>query len=180
MEAGRSRPASRLFNMKINEFENKLNTNDKPLIVDLWAPWCVPCRTTKPILEALADEYAGRVEFLAVNADESREIVQNYRVLGIPTVLSFHRGQLIGRVTGAQSKANYRQLFDGVLQGEVPQLPIAGIDRVLRLGAGSLLTAVALLTGVWPLALVGAFIGFLGIYDRCPLWQAIRARLQGA
>ena len=163
--------------MKINELETKLKKSDKPLIVDLWAPWCVPCRTTKPILEALAQEYTGQVEFLAINADNSREIVQNYRVLGIPTVLAFHHGQLIGRVTGAQSKANYRQLFESVHQGDSPQLPLAGIDRILRLGAGVLLSAVAVLTGAWPLALLGAFIGFLGVYDRCPLWQSLRARL---
>ncbi|MFP3853037.1 MAG: thioredoxin family protein [Anaerolineales bacterium] len=164
--------------MNIYEFEKKLTQTNQAVIVDLWAPWCVPCRTTKPVLEALAEEFAGRVAFLAANADDSRGLVEHYRVLGIPTVLTFQDGQLIGRVTGAQNEANYRRLFESTLQGEFPQLPLASIDRVLRLGAGFFLTSVALLTGVWSLAALGAFLGFLGVHDRCPVWQAIRARIQ--
>lgn len=163
--------------MKLTDFLNRLETSNVPVIVDLWAPWCVPCRTTKPILEALAAEYEGRVEFQAVNADESGELVQHFRVLGVPTVLSFQKGQLVGRITGAQDEANYRRIFEAALQGEVPQLQLARFDRILRLGAGVLLIGAALLTDAWPLALLGGFLGFLGLYDRCPLWKAFRGKL---
>jgi thioredoxin 1 len=163
--------------MKLTEFLKRLETSNAPVIVDLWAPWCVPCRTTKPILEALATEYAGQVEFLAINADDSGEVVEHYRVLGIPTVLSFQEGQLVRRITGAQNEANYRRIFEAALQGEVPQLQLARFDRILRLGAGVLLIGAALLTDTWTLALLGGFLGFLGLYDRCPLWKAIRGKL---
>lgn len=164
--------------MKLTEFQNRLETSNIPVIVDLWAPWCAPCRTTKPLLEALAEEYTGQVDFMAVNADESREILGYYRVLVIPTVLSFQEGQLVGRVTGAQNEENYRKLFEAALQGEFPQLPLARFDRTLRLGAGALMIGVALFTGAWPLALLGGFLGFLGVYDRCPVWLALRSRLR--
>jgi thioredoxin 1 len=163
--------------MKLNDFQNWLDTVKLPVIVDLWVPWCVPCQTTKPILESLAEEYAGQVDFITVNADEAGEVVDRYRVLGIPTVLSFREGQLIGRVTGAQNEANYRRFFEAAQQGEDPQLPLTRFDRILRLGAGAMFIGAALLTKAWPLALLGVVLGFLGVHDRCPLWQTITARL---
>jgi thioredoxin 1 len=159
--------------MNLSDFQQTLNRSDNPVIVDLWAPWCAPCRTTKPILEKLADEYAGRVEFLAVNADESPEVARHYGVFAIPTVLSFQSGQLINRVTGAQDEANYRRLFDAAQHGQAVHLPPSTFDRFLRLGAGAALIGVAFLISNPVLALVGAGIAFFGIYDRCPMLRTL-------
>jgi thioredoxin 1 len=164
--------------MKLSDFQHKVKNSDLPLVVDIWAPWCVPCRTIKPILEALAEEYEERVAFMAVNADDSREILAQYRVIGIPTVLTFQESRLVGRVTGAQNKANYRRLFEATLAGTVPQLPLAPFDRILRLSVGVLLVGAGLITYTWWLALLGGFLAFLGVYDRCPVWQAFKARLR--
>jgi thioredoxin 1 len=164
--------------MNLSDFQHKVENSEIPCVVDFWAPWCVPCRTTKPILEALAEEFEERVEFIAINADESREILAQYRVLGIPTVLTFQEGRLIGRVTGAQNQANYRRLFEAALEGAAPQLPLAPFDRFLRLGAGVLLIGAGLFTDTWWLAFLGGVLAFLGVYDRCPVWQAFKARLR--
>jgi thioredoxin 1 len=155
------------------EFEQKTNETGKAVVVDFWAPWCAPCRVTKPILEKLDREYAGQVEFLPVNADDSREVLEHFHVAGIPTVLALRGGEVVGRVTGAQSESGYRALFAALAEGSEVKVPMRGFDRALRLGAGGLIAVVGLSTGSWIAIGLGALIAFLGIYDRCPIWAAL-------
>ena len=70
-------------------------------IVDVWAPWCGPCRTMAPILDGLANEFAGQVGFGKLNADNEPGLAGQFRVEGIPTLLLFERGRLVDRVIGA-------------------------------------------------------------------------------
>ena len=67
--------------MNLNEFQQLISITTKPLVIDIWAKWCVPCRVTKPILEKLADEYAESVEFVAINADESPDVIKHLGLL---------------------------------------------------------------------------------------------------
>lgn len=159
--------------MKLTEFQQTIQQSTRPVLVDLWAPWCAPCRMTKPILEKLAGEYEGQVEFLAVNADESPEIARHYRVFAIPTVLVFLGGEQVSRITGAQNEANYRRVFEAALHGEPARMSLSTFDRFLRLGAGMALIGVAFLTSNWVVALAGGLLAFLGVYDRCPVAQAL-------
>lgn len=163
--------------MNITEFQQKISKTEKPVIVDFWAGWCVPCRRTKPVLEALAHEYADKVDFLTVNADDSRELLEQFKVFGIPTVLTLRGGQVVSRVTGAQDESSYRGLFEALAEGRDASIPLALFDRLLRLGAGGLLILVGMSTGSWLVASVGAILAFLGIYDRCPVWAALRTAL---
>ena len=123
--------------MNLTQFQNKISTADKPIVVDFWAPWCMPCKMTKPILESLGKEYADKVEFLPINADHSREILEHFKVIGIPTVVAFHNGKVAGRVTGAQKEEGYRAMFKALADGEEVKIPMSAFDRALRLGAGA-------------------------------------------
>jgi len=154
-------------------FQKKVSTPGKPLVVDFWAPWCAPCRMTKPVLEKLAQEYKGKVEFLPVNADESREILDEYRISGIPTVIAFRDGKIASRITGARDEAGYRAMFDGLSQGEMIKIPMRPFDRIIRLGGGLTLVIVGIVTHYWVIIGAGAILTFLGFYDRCPIWAAI-------
>jgi len=165
--------------MNMTEFQQTISQSGKPVVVDFWAPWCVPCRMTKPLLEKLALEYDEQVEFLAINADDAREVIQHYQVVGIPTVLALREGKIIARVTGAQDEAGYRSIFDGLAAGKAVKVPVSTFDRALRLAAGTLLTIVALTTNQIWLVVIGALIAFMGIYDRCPVWNAIRDKVKG-
>lgn len=177
MERKRDHPLLSLT-MNLIQFQQAVTSADKPIIVDFWAPWCVPCRVTKPILEKLAGEYSGKIEFMPINADTSREVLEHFRVIGIPTVLTLRNGKVVGRVTGAQSEVNYRAMFAGLAEGREIKIPIAPFDRMLRLGTGALLAAVSFSTGNWLVLGIGGIIAFLGIYDRCPIWRALTGMLQ--
>ncbi|HUF00489.1 MAG TPA: thioredoxin [Anaerolineales bacterium] len=164
--------------MNKSEFHQKISDAGKPVIVDFWATWCMPCTTTKPILEKLAEEYTDRVEFMPINADDSREVLEHFRVFGIPTVLTLRNGNEVGRVTGAQNETNYRSMFEALANGREVKVPVAPFDRMLRLGAGTLLVMVGFSTGNWLVVGAGGIIAFSAIYDRCPIWRAVMGTLQ--
>lgn len=71
------------------------------VVVDVWAPWCGPCRMIAPIVEDLAKQHAGTVAFAKVNADDNPGVMQAFGIQGIPTLLFFHGGKLVDRVVGA-------------------------------------------------------------------------------
>lgn len=155
------------------EFQQKISTSEKPIVVDFWATWCGPCMMTKPILDKLGKEYAEKVEFLPINADDSREILEQFRVFGIPTVITIRNGKEVGRVTGAQNEAGYRMMFEALAEGKEVKVPLTTFDRMLRLGAGGLFIMIGISTSNWLVAGVGGILAFMGIYDRCPIWQAV-------
>ncbi|MDP9420025.1 MAG: thioredoxin [Actinomycetota bacterium] len=72
-----------------------------PVVVDLWAPWCGPCRTLSPILEQLAREFAGRCKLVKVNVDEAPATSARFAVQGIPTLVALRDGREVGRQVGA-------------------------------------------------------------------------------
>ena len=94
--------------MQINEFQEQLD--DQLTMVDIWAPWCGPCRTLTPIIEKVSEEKS--VKLLKVNADESRELVSYFDVRGIPTVIFFKGGQEVDRVVGLKQPTTYNEIIE--------------------------------------------------------------------
>jgi thioredoxin 2 len=86
-----------------------------PVLVDLWAPWCGPCRVISPALEALAREFAGRVKLVKVNVDESPDISRSFSVQGIPTLLLMNQGEVVARQVGAAPEGALRSWLDAGL-----------------------------------------------------------------
>lgn len=77
----------------------------KPVLVDFWAPWCMPCRMVSPILDEIASERQGQVTVAKVNLDENAQLAAKYGVMSIPTVVRFQDGEEVSRVVGAMPKA---------------------------------------------------------------------------
>ena len=86
-----------------------------PVIVDLWAPWCGPCRMVSPALEKLAGDLAGRVKLVKVNVDVSPRLSQRFAAQAIPTLLVLRGGQVVARQTGAVPLAALRTWVDRAL-----------------------------------------------------------------
>ncbi len=165
--------------MNAENFFTKAKTLPRPTVVDFWAPWCMPCRTTKPILEKLAHEYRGRVDFWAVNADEHPQLLKDLGILGIPTVMVLKDGKEVKRYMGAQTWDNYRRLFEALASGQAgTSLPVSPMDRFIRLGGGAALALIAVLTRTWWLLPLAGAVMFTGVYDRCPIWKAVTARFK--
>lgn len=77
------------------------------VLVDFWAPWCAPCREVAPIVEDLAEEYAGKVKVGKLNVDDHPEMTRSYRVMSIPTVMLFKDGELVEQLVGIKPKSDY-------------------------------------------------------------------------
>jgi thioredoxin 1 len=152
-------------------------------VVDFWAPWCGPCRAIAPLLDKLSAEYAGRVAIWKVNADEQPEVLRALNIYGIPTLVAFRSGQEVARHTGAGAPAALAALFEAALSGQRPaRLGPAPFERLLRLAAGAVLLIIAFqghFAGLYLLlAALGAVVAFSAVYDRCPIYQAVAARLK--
>jgi thioredoxin 2 len=75
-----------------------------PVVLDLWAPWCGPCRQVTPVLERLAADHAGEVKLVRVNVDDAPNLAQRFRALSIPTILVLRDGEEIDRIVGADPR----------------------------------------------------------------------------
>jgi thioredoxin 2 len=75
-----------------------------PVLVDLWAPWCGPCRFVSPILEALAKDYAGHLKVVKVNVDQNPALARRFDARSIPTMVVLRDGQPVDRVVGAMPR----------------------------------------------------------------------------
>lgn len=100
-------------------FSTEVLQSSLPVLVDVWAAWCAPCVTLKPVLARLAESYHGRARVLTLDADQNLETVTRFDVRALPTVLVFHKGALVARQSGAQAYGTYAAQLDAVLRGEL-------------------------------------------------------------
>ncbi len=114
------------FSMDVTEadFEQKVigASMRVPVVVDLWAEWCGPCRMLKPILEKLADEYQGRFLLAKVDSDQNQDIARQFAVRGIPTVIGIVNGREVSRFTGAQPESSVREFLEALMPSPAEDL----------------------------------------------------------
>lgn len=92
-----------------------LKNGDKPLVVDFWATWCGPCRAIAPYVEELAKEYDGKIVVGKCDVEENDDIVMEFGVRNIPTILFFKNGEVVDRLVGGQSKSAIQKKFEALL-----------------------------------------------------------------
>lgn len=107
------------FSIEVTEadFEEKVIDASKktPVIIDISAEWCAPCRVLEPLLARLVAEYRGKFILARIDADENMRIAGRYAVRGFPTVIAFVDGQEVGRFSGAQTESTVRKFIDRLL-----------------------------------------------------------------
>ncbi len=97
------------------KFDDVVLKSKTPVLVDFWAPWCGPCRMVAPIVDELADEYAGKVSFFKVNVDNNQKVAGKYGVMSIPTLILFKDGKPVTNIIGYKPKEELKKSLDKAL-----------------------------------------------------------------
>jgi thioredoxin len=96
-------------------FDKAVVKSKLPVLVDFWAPWCSPCQAIAPIIEELAEEYSGKINFAKLNVDEAPLIPSRYGIHSIPTLLLLKDGKPIQQVVGLKPKKELKQVLEQAL-----------------------------------------------------------------
>jgi len=89
-----------------SNFKQEVLDSDIPVLVDFWAPWCMPCYMVAPAVEEIAKQYQGRLKVCKANVDEGRETAANYGIMSIPTLSIFKDGQVMDQIVGVVPKSD--------------------------------------------------------------------------
>ena len=98
-----------------NNFDQTVLQSEMPVLVDFWAPWCRPCLMTAPVLEELAEEYAGRITIAKLNVDQNAKTAAKYGIMAIPNLIIFKKGQPASQIVGYKPKAELKRDLDAAL-----------------------------------------------------------------
>jgi len=97
------------------DFEEEVIKSALPVLVDLWAPWCGPCRMVAPVVDKLAERYEGKFKFYRLNVDENPQTASKYKVMSIPTLIFFKGGEAVDTVIGAVPERVLQPKIDDLL-----------------------------------------------------------------
>ena len=95
-------------------FEAEVLKSDKPVLVDFWAEWCMPCRMLAPTIDKIAEAYAGKVKVGKVDTDSNREVAMKYQISAIPTVILFKDGQVAQKFVGMKQEKEFKEAIDSL------------------------------------------------------------------
>lgn len=98
-----------------DNFQKAVLQSKLPVLVDFWAQWCAPCLAAAPVLEEVAKEYAGKVDFAKVNVEDNNSLAAKYGIAAIPTMLIFKDSQPVQQIVGLQPKRELKRILDGLL-----------------------------------------------------------------
>ena len=104
-----------IINVSDASFEAEVLNSDIPVLVDYWAEWCGPCKMIAPVLEEIADDYAGKIKIVKLNIDENEQTPPKFNIRGIPTLMLFKNGNVDATKVGALSKSQLTAFVDSNL-----------------------------------------------------------------
>jgi thioredoxin 1 len=115
-------------------FEQEVLHSDLPVLIDLYADWCQPCKQLSPIVEQVAGELEGKLKVCKIDVDRNPLVAQTFRVQSIPMLILFHQRQVVGHQMGVVDKATILRMVEPVLPAEAAEVKPAELAQLLRMG----------------------------------------------
>jgi thioredoxin 1 len=97
-----------------SDFDTEVIQSSTPVVVDFFATWCGPCKTLAPRIDKIADQFSGKVKFVKVNIDQSRELADKYNIQGVPTLLFIQKGKIVDGSVGLPSASALKQKVEAL------------------------------------------------------------------
>jgi len=107
--------SANVLELNDDNFQSQVLQSDKPVLVDFWAVWCAPCRAIAPHVEALADQYKGKVAVGKLDIDANPGVASQFDIRSIPTLLIFKGGQVVGQLVGAVPRPKLEAMVEKAL-----------------------------------------------------------------
>ena len=107
--------SEKIVHISDTSFNQDVLEADGPVLVDFWAEWCGPCKMIAPVLEELADDYDGKLKICKLDIDANTQTAPKYGIRGIPTLIVFNNGEVVGTKVGALSKSQLSAFIDSVI-----------------------------------------------------------------
>ena len=104
--------AENVLELTDQNFEAEVLKSDKPVLVDFWAEWCMPCKMLGPTIDKLAKDYAGKVKVGKVDTDANRDVSMRFGISAIPTVILFKNGQIAQKFVGLRKEQEFKEVLD--------------------------------------------------------------------
>ena len=103
---------SEILAVNDQNFSEEVLKSSLPVLVDFWAPWCGPCRMVAPVVEAVAQEYNGKLKVVKLNTDDSPTTAQQFNIISIPSLFIFKEGKVVDSLVGALPKPKLQEMVD--------------------------------------------------------------------
>jgi thioredoxin 1 len=105
----------KVIRLNNGDFDTEVLKSSVPVLVDFYADWCGPCHAIAPTIEALSNEFAGKVKFVKVDVDANQEVATRYEIMSIPTIMLFENGKIEDSIVGAYPASVYKQHIERAL-----------------------------------------------------------------
>ncbi len=108
--------SSSVVHVSDTSFDEDVLNSELPVLIDYWAEWCGPCKMIAPVLEEIAEEYAGKIKTVKINIDDNPQAPTRYGIRSIPTLMVFRDGEVLGTKIGAVSKSQLTEFIDSSIR----------------------------------------------------------------